>query len=69
MYTIVCCTIEFSVGFSQTEYTIHEGKNIILIVREYQGFIGGVAPAGVPVNRLTESFLSFFDIDSSADER
>ena len=68
MYTIFCCSIEFSIGFSQTEYTTHEGKNINLIVSEYQGFIGGGGLGGVPKERLTGTFLLFIDIDSSADE-
>ena len=68
MYVISCCSIEFSIGFNQTEYTIYEGENIALTVIEYQGFIGGLARGGVPEPRLIGSFLLFFDIDSSADE-
>ena len=68
MYTISCCTIEFSIGFNQTEYTIHEGENITLTVEEKQGFVGGRNVSGVPIDRLTRSFIIFFDIDSSADE-
>ena len=68
MYTIFCCTIEFSIGFNQTEYTIYEGENITLIVEEKQGFVGGRNVSGVPIDRLTGSFLLFVDIDSTADE-
>ena len=68
MYIISCCSIEFSIGFNQTEYTIYEGENITLTVIEYQGFTGGMALGGVPESRLLGSFLLFFDIDSSADE-
>ena len=68
MYTISCCSIEFSIGFNQTEYTIYEGENITLTVIEYQGFTGGNGRGGVPVYRLPASFLLFFDIDSLADE-
>ena len=71
MYTILCvscCTIEFSIGFNQIEYTIYEGENITLTVIEYQGFTGGLALDGVPVHRLTGSFLRFFSVDSTADE-
>ena len=68
MYTIFCCSIEFSIGFNQTEYTIYEGENITLTVIEYQGFTGGQNVNGVSEPRLLGSFLLFFDIDSSADE-
>ena len=68
MYVIYCYSIEFSIGFNQTEYTIYEGKNITLTVIEYQGFTGGLACGGVPELHLPRSFLLFFDIDSSADE-
>ena len=68
MYTISCYSIEFSIGFNQTEYTIYEGENITLTVIEYQGFTGGLAHGGVPETRLPGSFLLFYDIDSSADE-
>ena len=68
MNTICCCSIEFSIGFSQTKYTIYEGENINLIVREYHGFTGGIARSGVPIERLTGSFLLFLRIDSTADE-
>ena len=68
MYAISCCSIEFSIGFNQTEYTIYEGENITLTVIEYHGFTGGFARGGVPIYRLSGSFLLFFDIDSSADE-
>ena len=68
MYTISCYSIEFSIGFNQTEYTISEGENITLTVIEYQGFIGGVARGGVPEDRLTGSFLLFFNTDSLAVE-
>ena len=68
MYTVSCCSIEFSIGFNKTEYTIYEGKNTTLTVIEYQRFIGGLASGGVPGPRLPGSFLLFFDIDSSADE-
>ena len=68
MYAISCCSIEFSIGFNQTEYTIYEGENITLTVIEYQGFTGGLARGGVPELRLPGSFLLYFDIDSSADE-
>ena len=65
---IFCYSIEFSIGFNQTEYTIYESENITLAVIEYQGFTGGLARGGVPVYRLPGSFLLYFDIDSSADE-
>ena len=68
MYAISCYSIEFSIGFNQTEYTIHEGENITLTVDEKQGFVGGRNVSGVPIDRLTGSFLLFFDIDSSANE-
>ena len=68
MYTISCYSIEFGIGFNQTEYTIYEGENITLTVIEHQGFTGGLASGGVPEARLPGSFLLFFDIDSSADE-
>ena len=68
MYVIFCYSIEFSIGFNQTEYTIYEGENITLTVIEYQGFTGGLARGGVPELHLPGSFLLFFDIDSSADE-
>ena len=68
VYTISCYSIEFSIGFNQTEYTIYEGENITLTVIEYQGFIGGVVCGGVPELRLLGAFLVFFDIDSSAVE-
>ena len=68
VYTISYCSIEFSFGFNQTEYTMYEGENITLIVIEYQGFTGGIARGGMPEDRLPGSFLSFFDIDSSVDE-
>ena len=68
VYAISCCSIEFSIGFNQTQYTIYEGENITLTVIEYQELIGGVARGGVPENRLPGSFLVFFNLDSSADE-
>ena len=68
MCTISGCSIEFSIGFNQTDYTVYEGENMTLIVIEYQRFFGGLARGGVPELRLTGSFLLFFDIDSSADE-
>ena len=68
MYIISCCSIEFSIGFNQTEYTIYEGENITLTVIEYHGYTGGVVCGGIRENRLPGSFLLFFDIDSSADE-
>ena len=68
MYAISCCSIGFSIGFKQTDYTIHEGENITLTVIEYQGFIGGLASGGVPEYSLPGPFLLFSDIDSSADE-
>ena len=66
--TISCCSIEFSIGFNQTEYTIYEGENLALVVIEYQGFIGGFKYGGLPEPHLPGSFLIFFDIYSSADE-
>ena len=68
MYTIFCCSIEFCFVFDQREYTIYEGKSITLIVIENQGFTGGIARGGMPEDHLPESFLLFFDIDSTADE-
>ena len=68
MYGISCCSIEFSIGFNQTQYTIYEGKNITLTVIDYHGFTGGQNVDGVPEPRLLGSFLLFFDIYSSADE-
>ena len=68
MYAISCYSIEFSIGFNQTEYTISEGENITLTVMEYHGFIGGVARGGVPEDRLLRSFLLFSNGNSSADE-
>ena len=68
MYTIFCCSIEFSFVFNQTEYTIYEGESITLIVMEYHGFTGGIARGGMPEDRLTGSFLRFFYVDSTADE-
>ena len=67
VYAISCYSIEFSIGFNQTEYTISEGENITLTVIEYQGFTGG-GLGGVHEVRLTGSFLLFFDIDCSAEE-
>ena len=68
LYSISCYSIEFSIGFNQTEYTIYEGESITLTVIEHQGFTGGLSRGGVPGPRLLGSFLLFFDIDSSADE-
>ena len=68
MYAISCCSIEFTIGFEQTDYTIYEGENITLNVIEYQGFIGGMACGGLPESRLSGSFLLFFNIESTADE-
>ena len=68
VYTISCYSIEFSIGFNQTEYTIYEGENITLTLIDYQRFTGGHNIGGVPEYRLPGSFLLFFDIDSSADE-
>ena len=68
MYVIFCYSIEFSIGFNQTEYTIYEGENITLTLIEYQRFTSGVTNGGVPEYRLPRSFLVFFDTDSLADE-
>ena len=68
VYTISCYSIEFSIGFNQTDYTIYEGENITLTVIEYHEFTGGLTRGGVPEPHLYRSFLLFFDKYSSADE-
>ena len=49
-------------------HTIREGEDVTLIVDEYQGFVGGISVSGVPVERLTGSFLRFSTVESKAVE-